>query len=80
MMASMVFGYLVRQVWPPLSYKIRYIEISTSVGGLPAGLERQTGGTLTTCRSPTSRSPTALKRADRWKQIRCLHFFEQVKL
>ena len=32
-MAFIVFGFLVRQVWPPLSYYIRYKEVSTSVGG-----------------------------------------------
>ena len=33
MMAYIIFGSLVRQVWPPLSYLIRYMEVSISVGG-----------------------------------------------
>ena len=34
MMASYVIGSLVQQVWPPLPYQIRCMEVSTSVGGL----------------------------------------------
>ena len=33
MMASIVFGSLVRQVRPPLSYHIKYMEVYISVGG-----------------------------------------------
>ena len=33
-MASIVVGCLVRQVWPPLSYLVSYVEVSTSVSGL----------------------------------------------
>ena len=33
MMTSIVFGPLVRLVWLPLSYSIRSMEVSTSVGG-----------------------------------------------
>ena len=37
MMASIVLGSSVRQVWPPLSYEIRFTShmklVSTSVGG-----------------------------------------------
>ena len=32
MMASIVFGSII-QVWPFLPYEIRYMEVSTSVGG-----------------------------------------------
>ena len=33
MMASIVLGDSVQQLWPSLSYQIRFMEVSTSVGG-----------------------------------------------
>ena len=40
MMSSIVFGALVQQVWPPLSYYIKYMEVSTGVVGPSPFLEK----------------------------------------